>query len=99
MDPVKRRRLEKWALTVLTVAALTQGYLLFSEEEVFVFTRIAGVVMLIANLLVFVFVFVVIPWFIYHLWLRRLWRVVHIRHIRDRREIQEAASRSGEESP
>ncbi len=38
----------------------------------------------------------VILWFVWRVFLRRYWRVVRIRHARDRREIQDAASRRRE---
>ena len=39
---------------------------------------------------------VVLGWFLWRVFLRRLWRVVRIRHIRERREIQDAAARRRE---
>ncbi len=41
----------------------------------------------------------VLAGFIWRMFLRRLWRITRIRHFRERREIQEAASRRHEESP
>ncbi len=39
----------------------------------------------------------VIGWFLWRVFLRRYWRVLRIRHARDRREIQEAAARRPED--
>ncbi len=41
----------------------------------------------------------VLLWFIWRVFLRRMWRITRIRHFRERREIEEAASRNREESP
>jgi hypothetical protein len=39
---------------------------------------------------------IVILWFVWRVFIRRYWRVVRIRHARDRREIEEAAARRRE---
>ena len=51
------------------------------------------------ELLLAIGVGLVLLWFIWRMFLRRLWRITRIRHFRERREIQEAAARNRDESP
>ena len=51
------------------------------------------------ELLLAIGVGLVLLWFIWRMFLRRLWRVTRIRHFRERREIQDAAARNRDESP
>lgn len=39
----------------------------------------------------------VLAWFVWRMFLRRIWRVTRIRHIREQREMQEAAQRRPED--
>ena len=50
------------------------------------------------ELLLAIGVGIVLLWFIWRMFLRRIWRITRIRHFRDRREMDEAASRNHEES-
>ncbi len=40
---------------------------------------------------------IALAWFIWRMFLRRLWRITRIRHFRDRREMDEAAAHKREE--
>ncbi len=51
------------------------------------------------ELLLAVGVALVLAWFVWRMFLRRMWRFTRIRHFRERREMEEAASRNREESP